>query len=143
MKIAFEAEWHRGRPLAETLPLVERIRKALPAVNKIWAFNPFGVLRRHMRQLNAWETAAYTGLLQGRFTMETPSVIHFALYIRDIEKTTLTQCYVSLFSQISRYWTDGNDDRGACRLLVFASSCIHNAPVSMPAATCRGQNLMF
>ena len=74
LKIVFEAEWHRGRPLSETIPLVERIRKALPAVDKIWAYNPFGRLKEHMRELAIWEERAFAGLLEDRFTMETPSV---------------------------------------------------------------------
>ena len=74
LKIAFEAEWHRGRPLAETLPVCDRIRKALPAVLKIWASGPSTPLQENMQQLARWETRAYTGLLQDRYTLQTPSV---------------------------------------------------------------------
>ena len=73
-KISFEAEWHRGRPLSETLPLCDRIRKALPVVAKIWEFNPADKLRSHIHQLDEFETHAYTGLLEGKFAMDTPSV---------------------------------------------------------------------
>ena len=74
LKIAFEAEWHRGRPLSETLPLCGRIRKSLPAVAKIWEFNPGDKLRRHIHQLDMFEARAYTGLLEEKYTMDTPSV---------------------------------------------------------------------
>ena len=74
LKVAFEAEWHRGRPLAETLPVCDRIRKALPAVLKIWASGPSTPLQENMQQLARWETRAYTGLLQDRYTLQTPSV---------------------------------------------------------------------
>ncbi|KAM5536003.1 hypothetical protein V8D89_010261 [Ganoderma adspersum] len=74
LKISFEAEWHRGRPLSETLPLCDRIRKALPAVAKIWEFNPADKLRSHIHQLDEFETRAYTGLLEGKFAMDTLSV---------------------------------------------------------------------
>ncbi|KAI1794019.1 TPR-like protein [Ganoderma leucocontextum] len=73
LKISFEAEWHRGRPLLETLPLCDRIRKALPAVAKIWEFNPADKLRSHIHQLDEFETRAYTSLLEEKFTMDTPS----------------------------------------------------------------------
>ncbi|PIL31505.1 transporter [Ganoderma sinense ZZ0214-1] len=73
LKISFEAEWHRGRPLSETLPLCDRIRKALPAVAKIWEFNPADKLRSHIHQLDEFETRAYTGLLEGKLAMDTPS----------------------------------------------------------------------
>ena len=74
MKIAFEAEWHRGRPLSETLPLCERVRKAMPAVLKIWEHGGATPLKENVRQLALWETRAYTGLLRGEHTMATPSV---------------------------------------------------------------------
>ncbi|TBU34429.1 TPR-like protein [Dichomitus squalens] len=73
LKIAFEADWHRGRPLSETLLLCDRIRKALPAVAKIWEFNPADKLQPHIHQLDEFETRAYTGLLEERYTMNTPS----------------------------------------------------------------------
>ncbi|KAI0375480.1 TPR-like protein [Pilatotrama ljubarskyi] len=73
LKIAFEAELHRGRPLSETLALCERIRKSLPAVLKIWEFSPSDKLKHHMRQVEEFEVRAYTGLLEGKYTMETPS----------------------------------------------------------------------
>ncbi|KAI0756530.1 TPR-like protein [Daedaleopsis nitida] len=73
LKVAFEAEWHRGRPLAETLPLCDRFRRALPAVEKIWMDEPSTLLHPHVRQLIRWETQAYAGLLQDRYRMETAS----------------------------------------------------------------------
>ena len=80
MKIAFEAEWHRGATLSETLPICERIHKALPAVNRIWDSSPFSTLYEHIRQLHAWETHAYNGLLEEKFTLDTTSVILHLLY---------------------------------------------------------------
>ena len=74
LKVAFEAEWHRGRPLSETLPLCERVRKAMPAVLKIWEHGGATPLKENVRQLALWETRAYTGLLRGECTMATPSV---------------------------------------------------------------------
>ncbi|KAI0715074.1 TPR-like protein [Earliella scabrosa] len=73
LKVAFEAEWHRGRPLSETLPLCERVRKAMPAVLKIWEHGGATPLKENVRQLALWETRAYTGLLRGECTMATPS----------------------------------------------------------------------
>ncbi|KAL1951228.1 hypothetical protein VTO73DRAFT_377 [Trametes versicolor] len=73
LKIAFEAELHRGRPLSETLALCERIRKLLPGVAKIWEFSTSNNLAAHLRQLELFEQRAYTGLLEGRYSMETPS----------------------------------------------------------------------
>ncbi|OJT08469.1 hypothetical protein TRAPUB_652 [Trametes pubescens] len=74
LKIAFEAEWHRGRPLSETLALCERIGKLLPGVQKIWEFSTSSNLVAHLRQLDVFQQRAYTGLLEGRYSMETPSV---------------------------------------------------------------------
>ena len=78
LKTAFEAQWHRGRPLSETIALCERIRKAIPAVNKIWGFNPFGILKVHMHQLADWMTRAMEGVLEGKYTLDTPSVLPFS-----------------------------------------------------------------
>ena len=74
MKVAFEAEWHRGRPLSETLPLCERIWKALPGVFKIWEGYSSLPLKEQMRQVDQWAARAYTGLLEEKYTMQTPSV---------------------------------------------------------------------
>ncbi|KAI0718899.1 TPR-like protein [Cerioporus squamosus] len=73
LKVAFEAEWHRGRPLSETLPLCERIWKALPAVFKIWGGYSSVPLKEEMHQLDQWAQRAYTGLLEEKYTTETPS----------------------------------------------------------------------
>ena len=72
--MAFEAMWYRGRPLHETLPVCDRIRKALPAVAKIWESMPSVDLKENMHQLGRWETRVYTGLLEEKYTMETLSV---------------------------------------------------------------------
>ncbi|KAI0830788.1 TPR-like protein [Trametes gibbosa] len=73
LKISFEAEWHRGRPLSETLPICERIHKLLPGVMKIWEFSGSARLPTHLRQLEVFEERAYSGLLEGRYTLDTPT----------------------------------------------------------------------
>ncbi len=73
LKVALEAYWHGGRPLSETLPLCERIWKALPAVFKIWGGYSSVSLKEQMHQLDQWAQRAYTGLLEEKYTMETPS----------------------------------------------------------------------
>ncbi|KAI0639883.1 TPR-like protein [Trametes polyzona] len=74
LKIAWEAEAHRGRPLSETLELCERIHKLLPGMMKIWEFNPSSNLKTHMLQLEKFEQRAYVGLLEDRYTLDTPTV---------------------------------------------------------------------
>ncbi|KAH9858277.1 TPR-like protein [Lenzites betulinus] len=73
LKIAFEAEWHRGRPLADTLPICERIHKLLPGVMKIWEFSTSSRLLAHLPQLELFEERAYSGLLEGKYTLDTPT----------------------------------------------------------------------
>ncbi|KAI8981187.1 hypothetical protein BD414DRAFT_92827 [Trametes punicea] len=73
LKIAFEAEYHLGRPLADTLALCKRIRDSLPGVRKIWEFSPSDKLTKHIEDLNRFEERAYTGLLDRKYTMATPS----------------------------------------------------------------------
>ncbi len=46
----------------------------MPAVLKIWQSFPTTPLKENMYQLAVWETRAYTGLLQDRYTLQTPSV---------------------------------------------------------------------
>lgn len=41
---------------------------------KIWEFSTSSTLTTHLRQLSVFEERAYTGLLEGRYTMETSSV---------------------------------------------------------------------
>ena len=74
LKVAFEAEYHRGRPLSDTLPLTKRIRDALPAVLTIWGSSPSDKLPNHMRQIDLFDERAYTGLLDRKYSMETPAV---------------------------------------------------------------------
>ncbi|KAI0652345.1 TPR-like protein [Trametes meyenii] len=73
LKIAFEAEYHRGRPLSETLALCARVRRSLPGVLKIWGGSSSNKLGHHIRELDVFEERAYTGLLDKDYTMETPS----------------------------------------------------------------------
>ncbi|CDO73147.1 hypothetical protein BN946_scf185007.g202 [Trametes cinnabarina] len=73
LKVAFEAEYHLGRPLSDTLPLCKRIRDSLPGVLKIWEMSPSDKLTRHIPDIDLFEQRAYTGILEKKYTLETPS----------------------------------------------------------------------
>ncbi|OSD06163.1 TPR-like protein [Trametes coccinea BRFM310] len=73
LKVAFEAEYHLGKPLSETLPLCKRIRDSLPGILKIWEMSPSDKLTRHIPDIDRFEQRAYTGLLEKKYTLETPS----------------------------------------------------------------------
>lgn len=76
------------------MPLCDRIRKALAAVAKIWEFNPADKLRSHIHQLDEFETRAYTGLLEGKFAMDTPSVsvINNKIWMKLTQSSTFAPC---------------------------------------------------
>ncbi|KAI9057043.1 TPR-like protein [Trametes sanguinea] len=73
LKVAFEAEYHLGKPLSDTLPLCKRIRDSLPGILKIWEMSPSDKLTRHIPDIDRFEERAYTGILEKKYTLETPS----------------------------------------------------------------------
>lgn len=75
LKIAFETYWFRGLPLRESLALCSKINRSLPKVAEIWEYSQFSNRwSEHVDELKRFESEALDGLLEGRYTMETPAV---------------------------------------------------------------------
>ncbi|KAH9897927.1 TPR-like protein [Cubamyces lactineus] len=74
LKVAWEAAYHLGRPLDETLAICKRINDSLPGVRKIWEVSMADKLRTHLLDVELFQQRAYAGLLEKKYTKETPSV---------------------------------------------------------------------
>ncbi|KAI0334466.1 TPR-like protein [Cubamyces sp. BRFM 1775] len=73
LKVAWEAAYHLGRPLDETLAMCKRINDSLPGVRKIWEANMADKLKTHLLDVERFQQRAYAGLLEKKYTKETPS----------------------------------------------------------------------
>ncbi|KAL0951840.1 hypothetical protein HGRIS_008501 [Hohenbuehelia grisea] len=71
LAIALEAYWHSSAPLRVTLPICERIRTALPDVNRIWEKSQMASERNiRVQQALDFEVNARKSLREGTATMD-------------------------------------------------------------------------
>ena len=72
LKIALEAHWWQNSPLKVTLPLVKRIREALPEINKIWEYSMFSKqLSTTLQQAFVFEKECQKSILKGAMTLDS------------------------------------------------------------------------
>ncbi|KAJ3527907.1 hypothetical protein NM688_g8062 [Phlebia brevispora] len=76
LRIAFEARWHRGDSLSDVLPMCQLVRETDPKVAKIWEYSALSPTRQaYVRGLRQFELEAYARILQGSYTLDTPSTV--------------------------------------------------------------------
>ncbi|KAL6307637.1 TPR-like protein [Sparassis latifolia] len=74
LKVALETQWHRGLPLKKALETCAGIREGVTQAKKIWEHGAFwDIVEGNLARVQRFELEALTGLMDGRYTMDTPS----------------------------------------------------------------------
>ncbi|KAH9949363.1 hypothetical protein B0H21DRAFT_688543, partial [Amylocystis lapponica] len=74
-KAHIETVWQRERPLRDILPLLSRLRKAVPGARQIWGRSAaWNTVITFIRPALQYEERAIAGIAEGRYTADTPSV---------------------------------------------------------------------
>jgi hypothetical protein len=72
LSVALEAHWWLKSPLKITLPLIRRIREALPEIRKIWEYSfSFGRLQERWEMILAFEEECQKGVSDGSLTLDS------------------------------------------------------------------------
>ena len=58
----------------ETLAMCKRIKDSIPGVRKIWEVSMADKLKTHLLDVELFQQRAYAGLLEKKYTKDTPSV---------------------------------------------------------------------
>ncbi|EED80868.1 predicted protein [Postia placenta Mad-698-R] len=151
LKIAFETYWFRGLPLRESLALCSKINRSLPKVAEIWEYSQFSNRwSEHVDELKRFESEALDGLLEGRYTMETPAFLHRAPETpSQLSEDGALAAFVMLRSRHempSPTWMMTSSSVSHPWIFISVYDCHHNAPsddveIALYYAQCGGMIL--
>ena len=93
----FQTRWHRGLPLLEVLPWLDRACDAFPEMQKIWEYNPNYLDMNHQfRQLKYFYRGVVEGLLSGTHTLNSPtykSLVLYTIWVTRLTSPSLKRSY--------------------------------------------------